>query len=77
MVDSGEVLPKDERVLLVQTSSSGSFFIINNIGGWYVHHWTILFQPTHNTKMTFLLHKRFHLELPVVVVGLLELVKRY
>jgi hypothetical protein len=66
MVNSGKVLPNDERVLLLQTSpltpSSSSTALVAS--------------TTLNTKMTFLLHKRFHLKLLVVVVGLLELDKR-
>jgi len=72
-VNSGKVLPNDERVLLVETSpqapSSSSTALVVGM--------TSIMFTTHNTKMSFLLHKRFHLELTVVVVGLLELVKRY
>ena len=31
---------------------------------------------THNTKKTFLFQRSFHLDLPVIVVGFVELVKR-
>ena len=53
--------------------STDSFFIIKSIGGGHdIHHHV---SATHNTKMTFFFSKRFHLELPVIVVGRLELVK--
>ena len=31
---------------------------------------------THNTKKSFLLQESFHLDLPIIVVGFVELVKR-
>ena len=66
MVNSGKVLLNDERVLLLQTSPQTPSSLST----------ALVASTTLNTKMTFLLHKRFHLKLLVVVVGLLELDKR-
>jgi hypothetical protein len=74
MVNSGKILPNVERVLLVPEK----FFrlLLHRQQHWWVV-CPSLASHTHTTKMTFLLHKRFHLKVPVIVVGLLELVKRY
>ena len=89
-VNSGKVLPNDGRVLfssemgkLGRFNSEDNFgagkalliqkgFDTFGVGSCGQHD----ISPTHNTKKSFLLQKSFHLDLPVIIVGLIELVER-
>jgi hypothetical protein len=89
-VNSCKVLPNNVRVLLVpdmwelrRFNSESDFgagdtlFLQEGFDSFGVgsRGWQSV-STTHNTKKIFLFQKSFHLDLPVIVVRLVELVKR-